>query len=310
MAYHSLSKNFDYFFGRLNPSSTFERKASAHYAAVQGLIEDRSGRASVLAPTCFLQGSYRNETATYTINDVDIVALCELQYPGSGNGPGWSRDQIFNTVAAPLLGDYRYRDRVRYHGQSMCIKLDVEPRIEILPVVYKAGNSNPSYEPFMLYRPRNHQWEDGYARYHRQWISLKNRAERTANNFVPAIKVLKHLRARFELDAVSFHIECLLFSLPDDLFLGGPADYIPNMLGYIASSSASSWYGKVLWTPCQDRDIFVSSEWSRESWDVFHDHCTAWHECAVAASQAKDAEEAIRFWQLLLGEDFFPKHVS
>lgn len=310
MAYHSLSKNFAYFFGRLNPGSTFENKASAHYAAVKGLIEDRSGLASALAPTCFLQGSYRNETATYTINDVDIVALCQLWYPGSGSGSGWSRDQIFHTVAAPLLNDHRYRDRVRYHGQSMCIKLDVEPRIEILPVVYKAGNSDPSYEPFVLYRPRNHQWEDGFARYHRQWISSKNRAEKTANNFVPAIKVLKHLRTRFGLDSVSFHIECLLFSFPDDLFRGGPADYIPNVLGYITSSSASSWYGKVLRTPCRDRDIFVPSEWSRESWDVFHDHCTTWHKCALVASQAEDAEEAIRFWQLLLGEDFFPKRVS
>lgn len=214
MAYHSLSANFAYFFGRLNPSSTFEKKAAAHYAAVKGLIENRRGLASALAPTCFLQGSYRNETATYTINDVDIVALCGLWYQGSGSGSGWSRDQIFDTVAAPLLNDHRFRDRVRYRGQSMCIKLDVEPRIEILPVVYKAGNFDPSYEPFVLYRPRNHQWEDGFARYHRQWISSKNRAEKTANNFVPAIKVLKHLRTRFGLDAVSFHIECLLFIFP------------------------------------------------------------------------------------------------
>lgn len=310
MAYHGLSKNFDHFFGRLNPSDTFEQKASTHYANVKGLIEDRHGLASVLAPSCFLQGSYRNETATYTINDVDIVALCELWYPGSGGGPGWSRDRIFDTIAAPLLADYRYRDKVRYRSQSMCIKLDVEPRIEILPVVYKAGITDYTYEPFMLYRPRNSQWEEGYARYHRQRICLKNRPERTSGNFVPAIKVLKHLRARFGLDAISFHLECLLFSFPDELFLGGPADYIPNVLGYIASYSASSWYGKVLWTPCGDRDIFVSSEWSQASWEAFHDNCVTWHACALAASRAGNQEEAIRYWQLLLGEGFFPKKVS
>jgi hypothetical protein len=310
VAQHSLSKYFAYFFGKLNPSRTFEQKASAHYAAVKGLIEDRSSLASVLAPTCFLQGSYRNETATYTMNDVDIVALCELWQPGSGSGSGWSRDEIFDTVAAPLTNDWRYKNEVRYDGQSMCIKLDVEPRIEILPVVYKSGNADPAVEPFRLYRPENRQWEDGYARYHRQWISYKNRATNTASNFVPAIKVLKHLRTRFGLDAVPFHKECLLFSFPDNLFLGGPADYIPNLLEYITSISATSWYGKVLRTPCQDRDIFVLSEWNRESWNTFHDHCTTWHKCAVLASQAHDAEDAIRYWQLLLSEDFFPKRVS
>jgi hypothetical protein len=86
VAEHALTRNFDHFFGKLNPRPTFEQSASAHYAAVKDLIEDRRGLASELSPICFLQGSYRNETATYTINDVDIVALCELWQPGSGGG--------------------------------------------------------------------------------------------------------------------------------------------------------------------------------------------------------------------------------
>jgi hypothetical protein len=55
MAEHALTRNFDYFFGKLNPSRTFEQKASAHYAAVKDLIEDRLGLAGGLLPVCFLQ---------------------------------------------------------------------------------------------------------------------------------------------------------------------------------------------------------------------------------------------------------------
>jgi hypothetical protein len=312
LAYHALTRHFNYFFGRLNPSPTFESKAAAQYAAVKGLIEDRYGLARELSPTCFLQGSYRHETATYTINDVDIVALCQLWQPGSvqGSGRSWNRDAIFDTIAAPLKNDYRYRGKVRYRRQSMCIKLDVEPLIEVLPVVYKAGNTDSNKEPFRLYRPENSQWEDGYARYHRAYLSRKNAPGRTGGNFIPAIKVFKHLRTRYSLHSVSFHIECLLFSFPDQLFTGGPADYMPALLSHIAATPAASWYARYLFTPCGERDIFTASEWQRVEWDRFHRAATRWAAEAQAASQAVDMDSAIRRWQALLGSDFFPRYAA
>lgn len=119
MAGHALSAHFDYFFHRLNPSATFERQAASEHVTIVGLLEDRVGPAAAAAPRCFLQGSYRQQTAIYTINDVDIVALCRLWYPGSGSGgESWNRDRIFATIAAPLLADRRYRDKVRYTDVS------------------------------------------------------------------------------------------------------------------------------------------------------------------------------------------------
>jgi hypothetical protein len=242
MAYHALSDNFAAFFTRLNPSPTFIQRAASHHATVTGLIEDRAGLARSLSPQCFLQGSYRQRTAIYTINDVDIVVLCELWHPGAGNGEGSSssRHDIFDTIAAPLLADGRYRDKVRYSPQSMCIKVDLGIKLEILPVVYKAGTTDPRAEPFRLFRPETDQWEDGYARYHQQWLSWKN--GQAHDNFIPCIKVLKHLRSRFGLGAVSFHLECLLFRLPDHLFAGGPADYIAQVLDYLARIPALVGY--------------------------------------------------------------------
>ncbi len=300
MAYHAYSDHFRAFFGRLNPSTSFEQTAASEYASVKALIEDRSGPAASLAPVCFLQGSYRQQTAIYAINDVDIVALCGLWHPGSGSGSSWTRDQIFAVIAAPRRNNLRYRDKVRYAGDSMCIKVDLAIRLEILPVVYKAGNSDATVEPFRLYRPESAQWEDGYARYHQQWLTWKNGAEHAGGNFVPAVKVFKHLRSRFGAKAVSFHLECLLFSLPDGLYQGGPADYLPALLEGIAARSAAEWYRQVLRTPCGDRDIFVPTEWALEDWTKFHGLVTQFATIARTASLERDWDRGLRMWQSIL----------
>ncbi len=65
MAIHYLSANFNSFFGRLNPGTSFEATASSLYNTIKGLIEDRRGLAAGLSPTCFLQSSYRQQTAIY-----------------------------------------------------------------------------------------------------------------------------------------------------------------------------------------------------------------------------------------------------
>lgn len=103
-----LSDHFRGFFHCLNPSPTFVQKASSQYNTIKGLIENRSGPTAVLAPLCFLQGSYDQSTAIYTINDVDIVVLCSsLWQPGAGggSGPSWDRNAIFSTIAAPLFAE-------------------------------------------------------------------------------------------------------------------------------------------------------------------------------------------------------------
>lgn len=310
MAHHAYSDHFRAFFGRLNPSGSFEQTAASEYASVKTLIENRSGPASDLAPVCFLQGSYRQQTATYTINDIDIVALCALWQPGTGSGASWSRDDIFGTIAAPLLSDHRYRGKVRYDGDSMCVKVDLAIRLEILPVVYKQGNGDPAVEPFRLFRSESGKWEDGYAREHQRWLSWKNGTGQAGGNVIPAIKVFKHLRSQFGAEAVSFHQECLLFSLPNGLYQGEPADYLPALLEGIAARSAAEWYRQVLRTPCGDRDIFVPNEWALEDWVKFHELVTQLATIARAASLERDRDRGLQTWQSILGADFFPRTVQ
>jgi hypothetical protein len=307
MAIHTLPDHFASLFRKLNPSLSFEVKASSQYNSIKGLLEDRNGAAAILGPSCFLQGSYRQQTAIHSINDVDIVALCQLWYPGSGSGQGFGRDRIFQTLAAPLIGDRRYAPKVRYGPNSMCIKVDLDIKVEILPVVFRANNTDPSSEPFKLFRPTTGSWEDGFARYHQAYLTLKNKNERTRGNFIPAIKVFKHMRSVIGLSAVSFHIECLLYSLPDYLFVGSPPDYISALLARISATDAATWYGQQLRTPCGDRDIFTPTEWTFEAWRNFHQRVGIWSNIAAIASNANTKSKAIEMWKMLFGDDFFPE---
>lgn len=309
MATQTLSENFRVFFSRLNPSDQKIKSAALEHARVTDLITDRSGPAAVLSPVCFLQGSYKQQTAIHDINDVDVVALCELWHPpseGGSRGRRWSRDEIFATIAAALMHSGRYTGAVEYGPHSTCVKVNGTIRVEVLPVVFAAGNYDADKEPFKLYRPEHGQWEDGYARYHQAWLTWKNQDEKTAGNCIPAIKVLKHIRTQFGLDAVSFHIECLLFALGDGVFLGSAADYVTRVLREVANRSAEDWYTHRLATPCGDRDVFTGEEWSATSWWPFHKLIGELSPLASAAASTVSRGEAIRLWQAVLGDQFFP----
>lgn len=310
---YMLSKNFNYFFNRINPSPTFVQQASSQYTTIKYLIE-KSSLTKQLEPECFLQGSYGRQTSIYTINDLDIVVLCRNLYGERKKNMyflsdcSWTRDKIFDTIAAPLLNDGRYRKKVYYHQNSMCIKLDLGIKVEILPVIRKYKDDSDEKEPFYLYRPENQEWEDGYARYHQEHLTDKNREN---NNFIPAIKVFKHIRHHHEVESVSFHIECLLYSLPNNLFKGNPATYITELLNYIANKhSAESWYEQKIKTPCGERYLFTDSEWDIESWKNFHRFVESWSHLAKGAIEANIEKYAIFYWQQLLGKDYFPKEVS
>lgn len=310
MPIQPLSESFQSFFGKLNPSDSKVKVAAAEHAEITRLITDANGSAAQLSPHCFLQGSYRQQTAIHDINDVDLVVLCRLWYPGSPNpapGTTWSRDRIFDAIASALKRNQSYANKIEYGPNSTCIKVNGAIKVEVLPAVYPAGNSDPDKEPFKLFRPEHGRWEDGYARYHQQWLTWKNSAEKTAGNFIPAIKVFKHIRTRYALPAVSFHIECFLFRRADELFLGSPADYLAKLFSHIANWTADAWYNVEMRTPCNERNVFTNEEWTYQSWQAFHELIRQLSAVATAATVTTDRNEAIRLWQVVLGDDFFPR---
>ena len=313
MAVNQLSEHFARFFKVINPSPTWISKASSQYNTIKGVIEGAGGNAGLLKPKIFQQGSYGRETAIHTINDLDLVVLCELWYPPSSTASSdgrpwrsWSRNDIFYAIAEPLLADGRYAGKVYYGPTSTCIKLDLDIQVEILPVVFKSGNSDPGIEPFYLYRPERFTWEEGYAKYHQYFLSEKNK--RTGGNFIPMVKVLKHIRSRFGDNSISFHIECLLHCLPDTVFVGSPADYIAAVIFHLTNYTESSWKGLNIRTPCGERSLFCESEWRSSEWTPFYELMEKIRPWLVEAVATQDRSRAIDCWKTVLGSEAFPAY--
>lgn len=323
-ATNKLSSNFGAFFTKLNPSPTCRQKAASQYGSLKALLESKTDFR--LGVECRTQGSYDRHTAIHSINDIDIVAVCtNLFYPPEPSvwpiptEAGWTRDLIFREFERVLRNDGRYSNSLIPAKQSsMCVKLNLGINVEILPVV-KVRGASLTEEPFFLWRPSRNRWEPGYAQEHQDKLSDKNKPAcrvimlvgppeplGTDGNLIPAIKVFKHLCAVHKVEAVSFHLECLLYALPDELFWGPPSSYIYQLLSHIASRDPSQMYAQGLDSPTRDRNIFDSSEWELRNWLAFHRACKDWSSIARNAVTSYDKMLAIAEWQKLLGTQWFP----
>lgn len=309
MAVHQLSRHFETFFSNINPSATYEGIAANEHESVRRLLEDPYGPAGELGIESFLQGSYRNDTSIHSINDVDIVGLCTALHqpgPGGGSGSSWDRDRIFGTFAAALTQEYRYRGRVRFGSDSMCVKVDLEIKVEILPAVMVAGTSDSSREPFRMWDPDVDLWIDGYAREHRRLISEKNQL---APLFKPIIKSIKHLRDIYNNlsndDAISFHLECLLYRVVNDAYNQSPADALARVLRVLADFTPQQAAASSFTSPCGDKVLFSAREWSLDRYTRFHEYVQYWARKAEEARDEPDRARAIDKWRDLLS-DWFP----
>jgi hypothetical protein len=310
---HQLTKNFQAFFRRLNPSPTYVGVAASAHRNISTLMEDREGPAGDLQINCFLQGSYRRNTAIYTINDVDIVALCSLAYKPTSNQR--TRDQIFKMIADAISVDQNYKDKVCYQECSICLKVLLGGiKVEILPTLREKGQSY-AYEPFYMFRPDENLrsavgWRQAYARYHQELCSEKNAS--TNGLFIPLIKVLKHLRSSDSKlaneDAVSFHVECLLYAIRDQVYDGRIGRCIEAVLQSLAGFDSHQASISKLKSPCKDKSLFSPEEWELDSYSRFHDAACRWYAITKRANNEKDRDSAIDIWKTLLGENYFPRN--
>lgn len=313
MAKHKLTKHFVAFFKRINPSPTYNKIAARAHSQITALIEDKEGPAGDLGIKCFLQGSYRRDTAIHTINDVDVVALCRLSYTPAASQR--TRDQIFEMIAAAIATNKTYRDKVTYRKRSVCVKVLLEGiKIEVLPALRVKGKPFEN-EPFYMFRPNEDEsldgfWRPSFARHH-QYLCTKKNVD-VNGLFVPMIKVLKHVRSidsyLSENDAVSFHIECLLYALKKSIYTGATCECIENVLKALAGFTPEKAKGSGVRSPCRDKILFDPDEWSISSYERFNEAVKKWYQIAADANEQEDRDKAIDGWKKLLGEDYFPRN--
>lgn len=313
----------------INPSPTWRSRASSQYNKIRQVLEENVFLQAHLRPKCLTHGSYDRHTATDRISDIDIVLWCQnLLFPapqgvGSSGDNLWTRDRIFHAVEAVLANDGLYRNKlIATKPDSICIKLDLGIKMEILPVVSRADSQGYGDEPFYMWRPEELKWDLGYAQKHQEKLSEKNGAAMryvypnasfvaigTDGNFIPTIKVIKHLNARYGLGAASFHIECLLYAVPSELYWAPTGQRLQLVLQWIADLPQNVWYTKQLMAPCADRNIFAlnsSQHWTLENWLAFQSACADWANRALLALSSARRQDAIARWQDLFGCDYFP----
>lgn len=312
MAIHKLSENFKWFFKRLNPSPSYVAQASSAQQEVRRLIEAKEGPAEHLKILTFIQGSYGRDTAIHTINDVDVVAVANLERSASANRR--TRDQLFETIATSILENKRYCGKVQYGQSSMCVKvIQSNVKIEVLPALRRKGFQQDS-EPFEVFGQPSRVlegtacWHSAFAREHQERISSRNRE---ANGMlVPMIKVVKHLRSQNmgndSSKAPSFLIECLMYALMPRVYSATVADCIERVLASIGGFDPLKAISSGMRTPCMDKEVF-KSEWATEDYRCFHQKVSEWHTQAAQANNAVDRDRSIALWKSLLGESYFPQ---
>lgn len=307
-----LTPHFQGLLSRLNPSPSYVQAAARAHTRVRGLIEDPAGPCADLRIHTFLQGSYRRSTAIYTINDVDVVALCSLTHRPSANQR--TRDYLFACIREAIEGDSNHAGKVHEGPSSMCVKLRLKAvTVEVLPALRSEG-LGADEEPFWIFRPREVPpgWGRAFARVHHAKLTDKNRV--TEGAFVPIVKIIKHLRSSsrqgLEPVACSFHIECLLHKLSDTLFSGSVADSLVAVLHALSGFSPAKAAGSQLTTPAGEHLLFGDNEWDLDGYAVFHQAVLDWSRLADLAAQADTEETAIEVWRELLGVGYFPSSVS
>ena len=195
MATYFLTKCFDYFFGKFNASPTMRSIASSQYNTVKCIISKIEAvplASSTLPASCRARMTAPPlSTQSMTWISLRFPVICHSQ-EAAGRVPTHGIEIVSSQRSQlPFGGDHQYVGKVHYASQSMCVKMDLGIKVEILPAVMKSGNTDPAIEPFILYRPETGIWEDGYARLHQGYLSVKNDTSNTGGNFIPMIKVFK-----------------------------------------------------------------------------------------------------------------------
>jgi hypothetical protein len=214
------------------PSTTTVNQAVATHESVRALLGDS-------AYLTFLQGSYKNDTALWDMNDVDIVAvsrdLVSIAFTGTPGGAPVAWDEIFARIERKLQADHRYQGR--WKREDKCIRLNTGTRIDIVPAVHLG---NPAADPISIYTfkagrerlnwPRNH-YDAGAAK-----------SGQTNGSFKQTVRLFKRWAKCWfgsRKVAPSYYLECLVHAQPDAYFTGTLAN---DFLG-IGTAAVSTRYG-------------------------------------------------------------------
>jgi hypothetical protein len=249
----------------------------------------------------FLQGSYKKDTSTKDINDVDIVAIRKTTVSSVFSKETYSTivswNDIFVSTANKLAGLRKFSGNISFGDKCIVVRSDLNA--DVVPAV---RISNVSSDPIAIYSLREGKERLNFPRVHYENGVAKNKA--TAGTYKPIVRMFKRWATNHWPNkpvAPSFYIECLVHSVPNDKFSNDlAAAFFP--VGYYIETSVLPMPLPVVYSVAGDKDILTEQEWKREQYAKFHAQLVNSTSLVVAGLQAKTQADAIRYWRAAFNE--------
>lgn len=246
----------------------------------------------------FLQGSYKNDTATSDINDVDVVAVRLSTYSGTFSPVRLDSmifwDQIFSEIEAKLRNQNRYTWTVE-RGDK-CIKIRGVFNADVVPAV-QVGHDH-TVDPIVVYSFRDGTEKINHPRMHYENGVEKNHV--TNGNYKPMVRMFKNWAQNHFGDnkgiISSFKTEALVHGGHDTHFSD---DYATSFLdladGIVKQLNLRSLMPVGILSVCGKEDI--SANWNVTGRSVFASQLQQSLVHARAAHSATSAHTAEQHWR-------------
>lgn len=282
-----LPENFVTRYARPPSQDTLSEAIKAHQS-----VRDLLGDTDYLT---LLQGSYKNDTALWDINDVDIVAISRgllSSYfngtkPAPDSGVPWT--EIFRRIEQKLQADARYQGR--WTRADKCIRLNAGMKVDIVPAV-RIGEATS--DPIAIYSFRECRERKNWPRGH--FESGASKSGRTNGAFKQTVRLFKRWSRCWFSDrtvAPSYYLECLVHSQSDSTFTGNLArDFVT-----IGQSVGQMVYGaSTLPRLVGDGNLLTPEQWNVTEFTSFQRTLERACSLAGAALNATSEEQAKSSW--------------
>lgn len=233
------------------------------YGSIKSALAHQNAGLTYPNPEIYLQGSYGNSTHIYAESDVDIV----VQHNAS-----WGRDlsvlsqveqQRYNghfvtaTYGNPQLRSDVLRALQRYFGsgavtsgpKAIKVKTPNGRTVDVIPALeYRKYHSfqSPqiqSYTSGIKFEDSSGRTIINFPKQHMKNGELKNSKNRTDGRYKQAIRMFKNMRTHMvdhgslaDGGAPSYFIECLLYNVPDALFVPSRRQTFENIWNYLSNT--------------------------------------------------------------------------
>lgn len=229
----------------------------------------------------FLQGSYKNDTAIYYINDIDIVALCVKNIPQN-----W--EQIYDDIVSKIASSHLYYGKVS-KGYK-CVKLILANKnIDIVPAIRNnifPKTSNSLNEPIQIFNRANRQTVDNYPKTH--YANGANKNQATNGSYKKCVRMLKNLINNHNKKniAPSFYLECLIHSYDKSVYNGNLIENFYQILYHICYNNNFDYN---FTTVAGDKRVIQDHEWNPSNFSSFkvflHQNITNLHSAIIETNQ-------------------------